>query len=72
MVDKTKLEDIVNTLSKQIPKEYMMAVPIMLLMIDTKTWQFSQPFSCPELHQIADVIENSEDLKQLFSTRDSA
>ena len=71
MDDKTKLEGIVNTLSKQIPKECMMAVPIMLLMIDTKTWKFDEPFAYPELQQIADTIEDSEELKQLFSTHDA-
>ena len=59
---------IIDKLSEKLPTEKLMAVPIMLLMIDTKTWKFPEEFKQPPYQEIAEIIENSEELKSIFNS----
>ena len=62
------IEKIAKVLEGKISTDKMMAVPIMLLMIDTKTWKFPDQFRTPEFKEIVDIIENCEELRETFGT----
>ena len=64
----TNTEKIAKVLEGKISTDKMMAVPIMLLMIDTKTWKFQENFITPEFKEIADIIENCKELRETFGT----
>ena len=59
-------ETIMKALSRKIPQDKMMLVPMFLLMIDPKTWKFPEGFRTPEFQEIVDVIENCDELKDAF------
>ena len=61
-------EKILKALSNKIPQDKLMVVPILLLMIDQKTWKFPEGFITPEFQEIVNVIENCEELRETFGT----
>ena len=61
-------ETIMKVLSEKIPHDKIMAVPIMLLMIDTKTWKFPEEFKTNEYKEISELIENCDELRETFGT----
>lgn len=64
-------EKILKVLSNKIPQDKLMVVPILLLMIDPKTWKFPEGFRTPEFQEIVNVIENCEELKETFGTKET-
>ena len=60
---------VIKALLGKIPSEKLMVVPILLLMIDTKTWKFPEELKTLEFKEIMETIENCGELKEIFITK---
>lgn len=64
--------EALKIVAEKVPAGKLMMVPMLLLVIDTEAWKFPPQYKSqanPEIWELIDFIENSEELKNIFQKK---
>ena len=60
------MDKTIKELEESFPKERIMLVPMLLTLIDMKTWKFPEDVRMPKFEREMKIIEDCKELKMLF------